>query len=180
MKILIVSDTHGREENLKKVLEKTGTIDLMIHLGDVEGSEDRIRSMAGVPVHMVAGNNDWYSSLPKEEIVTVGKYRALLTHGHHYYVGMGHEGLREQAQQKRADIVMYGHTHCPCLEQTDGLTILNPGSLSLPRQEGRNPSYIVMEIDREGEAHYRICYLRTEKGWWFFPLDDFRGGKNNS
>ena len=37
MKILIVSDTHGREENLKKALEKTGAIDRLIHLGDVEG-----------------------------------------------------------------------------------------------------------------------------------------------
>lgn len=167
MKVLIVSDTHGREENLKKVLEKTGTIDLMIHLGDVEGSEERIRSMAGVPVHMVAGNNDWYSSLPGEKIVTIGKYRALLTHGHHYYVGMGHEELKEQAVLKHVDMVMYGHTHYPCLEQTPGLTILNPGSLSLPRQEGRAPSYIMMELDKDGEAHYTICYLRIKPVSWF-------------
>lgn len=118
MKILIVSDTHGREENLKKVLAKTGTIDRLIHLGDVEGAEEYIVSLTDAPVSMVAGNNDWYSSLPKEEIITIGKYRALLTHGHHYCVGMGHDGLKEQAALKKADIVMYGHTHYPCLEQT--------------------------------------------------------------
>lgn len=65
MKLLIVSDTHGREENLKRVLEKTGPIDRLIHLGDVEGSEDYIRSLTEAPVSMVAGNNDWYSDLPR-------------------------------------------------------------------------------------------------------------------
>lgn len=168
MKILIVSDTHGREKNLKKALEKTGTIDRLIHLGDVEGSEEYITSLVDAPVNMVAGNNDWYSDLPKEEIIMIGKYRVLLTHGHHYYVGMGHAGLKEQAVLKKADIVMYGHTHCPCLEQTEDLTILNPGSLSLPRQEGYRPSYILMEIDREGIAHYHICYLGEKRKYLFF------------
>ena len=58
MKILIVSDTHGREENLKKALAKTGTIDRLIHLGDVEGAEEYIVSLIDAPVSMVAGNND--------------------------------------------------------------------------------------------------------------------------
>lgn len=163
MKILIVSDTHGREENLKKALSKTGPIDHLIHLGDVEGSEEYISSLTDAEVSMVAGNNDWYSALPKEEIVTLGKYRALLTHGHRYCVGMGHDGLREQAALKKVDIVMYGHTHYPCLEQKEGLTILNPGSLSLPRQDGHRPSYILMEIDREGIAHFNICYLGEKR-----------------
>ena len=33
MKVLIVSDTHGREDNLEKVLEKESPIDAMVHLG---------------------------------------------------------------------------------------------------------------------------------------------------
>lgn len=167
MKILIVSDTHGREENLKKVLKKIGPIDHLIHLGDVEGGEEYICALAQVPVTMVAGNNDYYSDLPGEMIVSIGKYKALLTHGHYYYVGRGHERLKEEAYNRGVDIVMYGHTHMPCIDQEDGVTILNPGSLSLPRQEGRRPSYIVMELDREGTAHYTICYLRTGVGSFF-------------
>ena len=42
MKILIVSDTHGHERNLKKVIEKVGQTDLFIHLGDIEVHEDYI------------------------------------------------------------------------------------------------------------------------------------------
>ena len=54
---------------------------------------------------------------------------------------------------------MFGHTHQPYLHYADKLTVLNPGSISYPRQDGRKPSYIMMEIDREGEAHYTINYL---------------------
>ena len=39
MKILIVSDTHGRHRNLDEVLEREGKIDMLIHLGDVEDDE---------------------------------------------------------------------------------------------------------------------------------------------
>ena len=39
---LIVSDTHGREENLERVLAEIGMPDALIHLGDSEGGEDTI------------------------------------------------------------------------------------------------------------------------------------------
>ena len=39
MKVLIVSDTHGHEGNLEKVLGKVGDIQHLIHLGDVEGQD---------------------------------------------------------------------------------------------------------------------------------------------
>jgi len=160
MKILIVSDTHGKESNLEKVLKKVGDIDRLIHLGDLEGGEDYIRSLADIPMDMVAGNNDYYSDLPRETVIQLGNYRALITHGHYYYVNMGIQRLREEAIRRGVDIAMYGHTHYPFLSRKDGLTILNPGSLSLPRQDGHEPSYIVMEIDREGIAHYTVGYLK--------------------
>ena len=46
MKVLIVSDTHGHEENFEKVLEKVGNIQHLIHLGDVEGHEDYIEAVS--------------------------------------------------------------------------------------------------------------------------------------
>lgn len=60
MKVLIVSDTHKHHENLIRVLEREGRIDLMIHLGDAEGYEDDIADMAGCPLEIVAGNNDFF------------------------------------------------------------------------------------------------------------------------
>ena len=63
MKILIVSDTHGKHKNLKEILSREKEIDLMIHLGDVEGGEEEIIQMAGCPVEMVSGNNDFFCDL---------------------------------------------------------------------------------------------------------------------
>ena len=39
MKILIVSDTHRRDGNLRAIIEKQSPFDMLIHLGDTEGSE---------------------------------------------------------------------------------------------------------------------------------------------
>ena len=160
MKILIVSDTHGRDTALKHLLEQVKPIDMLVHCGDVEGSEDYIRSLAQCPVHMVAGNNDFFCDLPKEEEFLIGKYRVLLTHGHYYYITMGAQMIKEDAAARGFDIVMFGHTHRPYLEQDKGIVVLNPGSLSYPRQEDRKPSYMIMELDREGQAHFTINYLK--------------------
>ncbi len=163
MKILIVSDTHRRDQNLKTVIEKTAPFDMLIHLGDTEGSEAYFKEWLhndNCVIHVVRGNNDFFSFCAREEEIFIGKYRAFISHGHMYGVSLGTEGIKEEARSRKADIVMFGHTHRPFLEYcNDGLVVLNPGSLSYPRQEGRKPSYIVMEIDREGKAHYTICHL---------------------
>ncbi|MGL6200812.1 MAG: metallophosphoesterase family protein [Lachnospiraceae bacterium] len=159
MKILIISDTHRQHRTLDILVEKVGEIDMLIHLGDTEGGEQYIEASVNCPVHIVGGNNDFFSDLEREEEFYVGKYHVFITHGHRYGVSMGNQRLKEEARARHADIVMYGHTHRPELVIEDDLTILNPGSLSYPRQEGRKSSYILMEIDREGEAHYTISYL---------------------
>ncbi len=159
MKILIVSDTHGHEKNLETVIEKTVPVDLFIHLGDIEGHEDYIEALAGCPVHMVSGNNDFFSELPREEELQLGRYRVLITHGHYYGVSVGTSRLKEEAASRNIDIVMYGHTHRPEIDRGEEVTVVNPGSLSYPRQWGRKPSYLIMELDKEGEAHYTINYL---------------------
>ena len=115
MKILIISDTHTKHDNLLKVLERECPVDLLIHLGDAEGYEDYIAEQAGCPVEVVAGNNDFFSMLDREREITIGKYRALLTHGHYYGVSVGTERLKEEARARGCDIAMFGHTHRPYL-----------------------------------------------------------------
>ncbi len=159
MKILIVSDTHGKDANLEKVLEFEKPIDMLIHLGDVEGSEEYIEAIAGCPCEMVAGNNDFFSALPRELEIDIEGRSVLLTHGHYYYVSLGPETLLEEGLYRNKDIVMYGHTHRPYLDINDDIVILNPGSLSYPRQEGKRSTYIIMEIDENGEIKYNIKEL---------------------
>ena len=54
---------------------------------------------------------------------------------------------------------MYGHTHKPTLTREEDLITLNPGSIAYPRQEGRRPSYMVMEIGGGDRIEFSLRYL---------------------
>ena len=159
MRILIVSDTHKHNENLEKILNDIGHIDMIIHCGDAEGSEDSIRYSVDCPMHIVAGNNDYFSDLDGEIMFDIENNKVFLTHGHYYYVNTGIVRLKEEALDRGVDIVMYGHTHRPMLVEEDGLIILNPGSLTYPRQPDRKGTYMIMETDAAGKIHYCLNYI---------------------
>ena len=162
MKILVVSDTHRRDGNLMETIQKEAPFDMLIHLGDAEGSDTMIEEWVGenCRLEMVLGNNDFFSMLDKEKEVKIGAYRVMLTHGHYYSVSLGTERILEEAKSRGVDMVMFGHTHKPLIEKKDGVWLLNPGSLSYPRQEGRKPSYMLMEIGQAGEPYIQICYVK--------------------
>ena len=159
MKVLIVSDTHGRNSGYLDLLENSEKMDMVIHCGDVEGSEYLISESSGCKTVIVQGNNDYFSDLPKEMIVKLGKYKALVTHGHAYYVNMGHEHLVREAKKRKVDMVIYGHTHRPVITEENGILVLNPGSLTYPRQMERKYTYIIMEIDENGEVECTLHHL---------------------
>ena len=108
MKILIVSDTHRKDVNLKEILERSGRLDMLIHLGDAEGSEQEIASWVneGCDLEFVLGNNDFFSNLDREKDIMIGRYRVLLTHGHYYSVSLGPERLIKEARAGGFDIVI--------------------------------------------------------------------------
>ena len=161
MKILVVSDTHRKDENLKLVLSEECPLDMLIHLGDAEGSEHFIPDWVNPEcrMEMVLGNNDFFSRLDREREIDIAGHKAFITHGHYYGVSMGPEGLVDEAKSRGCDIAMYGHTHRPFLDVIDGVTVLNPGSLSYPRQEGRRPSYMIIHVDADGKMDYQQKYL---------------------
>ena len=159
MKVLIVSDTHGRHSNLDEVLEREGNIDMLLHLGDIEGEEYYIEAIAKWPYHIIAGNNDLFSHLSKDKEIKIGKYKIWMTHGHNYMVNMNTERLGMVAMSRDVDIVLFGHTHRPYLDLDGKPMVINPGSISYPRQEGRKASYVVMNTDADGEANFELKYL---------------------
>ena len=158
MKVLVVSDSHGRDGNLEAVLQRVKPIDMLVHCGDIEGSEDYLEVIAECPVHIVAGNNDFFSDLEREEEFYIGNHKVFLTHGHYYYVSMSTQRIRQEAFARGCDVVLFGHTHKPLVEIQKGIAVCNPGSISYPRQEGRKPSFLIIELDRAGELHYIINY----------------------
>ncbi len=158
-KIMIVSDTHKQHVTLKKALKTEGPIDMLIHLGDAEGEEDYIRELADCELEIIAGNNDFFSDLDREKYIKIGKYNVFLTHGHYFYVSLGLDVLKDEAISRGVDIVMFGHTHRPVIEIGREITVINPGSLSYPRQDDKKPTYIMMEIDDQENVKYTLKYV---------------------
>ena len=158
MKVLICSDTHRKHDNYLSVVEKEGPFDMMIHCGDTEGGEYLINESAGCPSEIVAGNNDFFGDLPRERTLLLGGKKVWITHGHNYYVSFETAFIVEEARSRGVDVVMYGHTHKPVVEDL-GVLCINPGSLSYPRQAGRHPSYIILNIDEAGMWDLQIKYV---------------------
>ena len=159
-KVLVISDTHGRTKNLEKILPLVKPLDQLIHLGDVGNDIDYIEVIAECPCCFVAGNNDFYSTLPRERLIKLNQVPIFLTHGHYYYVNARKDMLKSVAVQRGARIALFGHTHVPYLDDTDSMLVANPGSLSLPRQADHYPTYMLLWIGEDGSI--RVEQHRVE------------------
>ena len=157
MKILIISDTHGYLKNLKKVLEIEKPIDNLFHLGDFSRDDDEIRALADCACAFVRGNCDWMSN--ERDCRDFG----LL--GHNIHMEHGHalpgsfDAIAARAKNLGADILLFGHTHSPLCVKHNDVYIVNPGSLSKPRQADGRPRYVILNIDNEGNPDFEIKYI---------------------
>ncbi len=158
-KYLVVSDTHGKDQNFYDVLDLEEPVDGIIHCGDFEGSEGKFALAANCPVFFVSGNNDFFSSLNREIDFELDGHTFFVTHGHHFLVSMDLENIKAEGAARGADIVIFGHTHRPVARHEDGIYLFHPGSLSYPRQEGRSPSYLLLYTYEDGSLRYEIKYL---------------------
>lgn len=155
-RIMIVSDTHRRHGNLAEAIYNEEHLDMLIHLGDVEGEEEVIKSIAGCETIFIAGNNDFFSPLDREKEIELGGKKIWLTHGHNYYVSLDLKVIEQEAVARGMDIVMFGHTHRPVIIVEDNITLINPGSISYPRQADGIPTYIILEINDNNEFNFEL------------------------
>lgn len=161
IKVLVISDTHRNVRKINDVMKREKQVDLVLHMGDLEGHGEYIRQVTKCPLEAVRGNCDYDGEFRIDNLIEVGGHMIFMTHGHRYGVDYGLYELEDMARGCGADIAMYGHTHQPYFEKMeDGFVILNPGSLGSPRQNPRRPSYMIMEVDTEtGVVKYYQQYL---------------------
>lgn len=143
MRVLVISDSHGNYAHAFKAHQLAGAVDVIVHLGD--GCEDArlMEDVLKVPVHRVAGNCDLDFELPTEMTLELGEYRILLTHGNRLRVKSGLQMLIGKGAEVGASIVLYGHTHLPRVESSEGILLVNPGTL----KEGVPGSYAIVTLD---------------------------------
>lgn len=150
MKILVVSDTHGKTDGVIQFIKAHHQeIDAIWHLGDHYKDAVKIAHKTGIPLHGVKGNCDLSAQAPEDLIVEAAGYRILLTHGHVY--GVKHSMLRLflKAQEDKLDMVCFGHTHVAIQTQENGIVLFNPGSASEPRL-GSYPSVGMVTLSPHG------------------------------
>ena len=154
MEILIVSDTHGRKDNLLKLLRSHPNTRYLLFCGD--GIADLASVKSAFPdliTVAVCGNCDrLFFEVPSEETLRIGGIKILLMHGHLYGVKGGIGAALSRVKEVDADILLYGHTHIP-FEKTLSLgernvTVFNPGSLAERGLDGY--SYGTLEIRENG------------------------------
>ncbi len=146
MKIIVISDSHNNLYALKKVFDNYHA-DLYIHLGDGERELDNICLLnPDKQIYHVKGNCD-FASLSSDELLLCPDDKNVIfaVHGHMYNVKYSLENLKAAARRQGANIVLYGHSHERHNEYDDGLYILNPGSVSCPR-DGSKPSFGIIEL----------------------------------
>lgn len=163
MIVLIVSDSHGYARNVAEAIEitteKYGKIDMLIHCGDLCGDEDCISQFTPATLHLVAGNCDGFCGLNRDDLFSIEGKKVFLTHGDGYMVSTGLEAIKSRAKQLKAEIILFGHTHRPLIVEEDGMIIINPGSLTYPRQEGRKSTFVVLTVDENKNFQFSIDYL---------------------
>lgn len=129
-KLLIVSDSHGKWQDLQKITEKERP-DAVLHLGDLLSDAQKLSLVCpDTAVEAVAGNCDgWFSNQETDRILSYDGVRFFLTHGHAYGVKSGSGAVIMAGKAASADVILYGHTHRAALEQLkDGGWLVNPGT----------------------------------------------------
>lgn len=151
MKWLISSDIHGSAHWCRRLLEayRGERADRLILLGDIlyhgprndlpEGYAPKevialLNPLAG-DILCVRGNCEAevdqmvldFPVLADYALLEAGQRLVYLTHGHHWH--MGH-----LPPLKAGDVLLQGHTHVPCCREEAGIRVLNPGSVSIPKE----------------------------------------------
>ncbi len=163
MKILVISDTHGELGKFYEVYRGIDKVDIVVHLGDYEQDALDIGKNIDAEVKFVKGNMD--GAMTKEDSSDFLKTEAgvfLLTHGHVDGVNIDINNLVYRAKEQECRGVLFGHTHRAYMENLDDFLILNPGSITKPR-DGSDGSYAIVTILGEKVDSEIIYYKKPYK-----------------
>ncbi len=153
MRLVIMSDSHGYDENVSAVLKKERKADYFIHLGDLCSDRHKFPKLI-----ILRGNNDYDYDLPLQLVSEFNGIRFLMCHGHRYPFYCREEALARAGRENKCPYVLFGHTHDFCDEEVDGIRLLNPGSLMYNRS-GQDIGYLIIEISDAGKVEVSRKYL---------------------
>ena len=161
MKLMFASDIHGSAYYCRKMLEayQAEEAGRLILLGDIlyhgprndlpkEYAPKEVIAMLNLmknDICAVRGNCEAevhqmvldFPVMADYALILYGERNLYATHGHIY-------NENNLPPLKNGDILIHGHTHVLKAEKREDYTLLNPGSVSIPK-EGNPPSYAILE-----------------------------------
>ena len=175
MKIMVASDIHGSAYYCQKMTEayKNSGAQKLLLLGDIlyhgprndlpkEYAPKKVIEMLNNisdEILCVRGNCDSevdqmvlkFNIMAEYAIIYDGERMIFATHGHKF-------NKDNLPSLKKGDILLHGHTHIPVNESIDGITVMNPGSVSIPKENSWH-GYMILEngtytwYDFDGNSH---------------------------
>lgn len=161
MKLLIASDIHGSAWYCRKLLEayEREGAQRMILLGDIlyHGPRNdlpkeyapkeviRMLNERKQEIYAVRGNCEAEVDQMVLEFPVLADYMVLFAGDKAIYATHGHVyNENNLPPMKPGDVLLHGHTHVLRADRAGDILILNPGSVSIPK-EGNPPTYAVLE-----------------------------------
>ena len=161
MKLMIASDIHGSAAYCKVLIEafEREKTDRLLLLGDLlyhgprndlplEYAPKQVIELLNAirsELLCVRGNCEaevdqmvlQFPVLADYAWLDINGLRILATHGHLY-------NTDNPPPLKEGDILLCGHTHIPCFKKQQGYFYVNPGSVSIPKENSPH-SYLILE-----------------------------------
>ena len=153
-KVIIVSDSHGNRRALDGLDGIFAESDCIIHLGDTSSDGNYVRGKYPDRTVVINGNCDVFDAGEKETVLNVEGVNIFACHGHAYSVKSTLSRLAARAKELNCKIALYGHTHDARETEMDGVTLLNPGTLS--RYSQKSYMYLVINGDKFTQKIVRI------------------------
>ena len=161
MKLMIASDIHGSEYYCKKLIEavKLENPDKLLLLGDIlyhgprndlpkDYNPKKVISLLSDYkdiILCVRGNCDTEVDQMVLPFPILADYAVLFIDGTTIYATHGHNYNEDNLPPStKGDILLCGHTHIPAKRVYENYTYINPGSVSIPKENSKH-SYIILE-----------------------------------
>ncbi|MDR2846989.1 MAG: metallophosphatase family protein [Mycoplasmataceae bacterium] len=178
MKLLIVSDTHKDIKRLKILIEREKP-DMVMHAGDFDVEEKKIAKLADyyvygnwdinnqITAHKIPHNaTNFAKYLDKSyQVFTLENKKFLLTHFMPGYANnmtwkdkktdvlqVINTTINSIIKDQKPDYIIFGHTHKP-IKHTH---LLNPGSLTAPKQFLHHPTFIIATSNDSGKFKFKV------------------------
>ncbi len=178
MKLMIASDIHGSAFYCRELIEAFNREkpDKLLLLGDIlyhgprndlptEYNPKMVIEMLNRisnEILCVRGNCDTEVDQMVLDFPVLAEYCILYVAGHMIFATHGHNFNESSLPKlKKSDILLHGHTHVPACNVHNDYTYINPGSVSIPKEDSEH-SYIILE-EITGKATFTWKNLQGNK-----------------